>query len=91
MFGPRLISDDTVIRFMNGRIAGLVTSAILSIASIILVFYPGLNFGIDFFRPALKLPIVGRVGVSETHRPQELADRDDPPSKSTEENTAGLR
>src|SRR3989454_8268943 len=25
----------------------------------------GLNFGIDFLRPALKLPFVGRLGVSE--------------------------
>lgn len=25
----------------------------------------GLNFGIDFFKPALKLPFVGRVGVGE--------------------------
>ena len=25
----------------------------------------GLNFGIDFFRPALKLPFIGRVGVGE--------------------------
>jgi Protein of unknown function (DUF3750) len=25
----------------------------------------GLNFGIDFFRPALKLPFVGRLGVSD--------------------------
>ncbi|HYM29841.1 MAG TPA: protein translocase subunit SecF, partial [Candidatus Cybelea sp.] len=30
------------------RIAGLVVSAILSIASIILFYYPGLNYGIDF-------------------------------------------
>jgi len=25
----------------------------------------GLNFGIDFFRPALKLPFIGRLGVGE--------------------------
>jgi Protein of unknown function (DUF3750) len=25
----------------------------------------GLNFGIDFFRPALKFPFVGRVGIAE--------------------------
>ncbi|MFZ0694357.1 MAG: protein translocase subunit SecF [Alphaproteobacteria bacterium] len=47
-FGPRLIPDDTTIPFMNGRIAGLVVSAVLSIASIILAFRPGLNLGIDF-------------------------------------------
>jgi preprotein translocase subunit SecD/preprotein translocase subunit SecF len=33
---------------MNGRIAGLVVSAILSTASVILFFTPGLNLGIDF-------------------------------------------
>jgi hypothetical protein len=25
----------------------------------------GLNFGIDFARPALKLPFIGRLGVGE--------------------------
>ena len=48
MFGPRLVPDDTTIPFMNGRIAGLVVSAVLSIGSIILTLYPGLNLGIDF-------------------------------------------
>ena len=48
MFGPRLVPDDTTIPFMNGRIAGLVVSAVLSIGSLILAFYPGLNLGIDF-------------------------------------------
>jgi preprotein translocase subunit SecF len=44
----RLAPDNTNFRFMNGRIAGLVVSAILSTASIILFFKPGLNLGIDF-------------------------------------------
>src|ERR1019366_7440456 len=44
----RLAPDNTTFRFMNGRIAGLVVSAILSTASVILFFYPGLNLGIDF-------------------------------------------
>jgi len=25
----------------------------------------GLNFGIDFYKPALKLPFIGRIGVGE--------------------------
>ena len=25
----------------------------------------GLNFGIDFLTPALKLPFIGRIGVAE--------------------------
>ena len=48
MFRLRFVPDNTNIAFMKGRIAGLVTSAVLSIASIILFFYPGLNYGIDF-------------------------------------------
>ena len=36
------------IRFMRGRFAGLIVSAILSTASLVLFFYPGLNYSIDF-------------------------------------------
>ncbi|CAK0742859.1 Protein translocase subunit SecF [Azospirillaceae bacterium] len=48
MFRLRLAPDDTNIPFMKGRFAGLITSAILSLASVVLFFYPGLNYGIDF-------------------------------------------
>jgi preprotein translocase subunit SecF len=48
MRGLRLIPDDTTIQFMRGRYAGLIVSAVLSIASVILFFTPGLNYGIDF-------------------------------------------
>ena len=44
----RLVPDDTRIRFMRGARAGLVVSAILSTASVIGAFYPGLEKGIDF-------------------------------------------
>ncbi len=44
----RLVPDGTRIQFMKGRIAGLVVSAILSTLSLILFYYPGLNYGIDF-------------------------------------------
>jgi preprotein translocase subunit SecD/preprotein translocase subunit SecF len=44
----RLVPDKTTIKFMRGRILGLVTSALLSTASCVLFFYPGLNLGIDF-------------------------------------------
>ena len=44
----RLVPDNTRIHFMRGRIMGLVVSAILSTASIVMFFYPGLNLGIDF-------------------------------------------
>ncbi len=44
----RIVRDDTKINFMRGRHAGLIVSAILSIASIILFVTPGLHYGIDF-------------------------------------------
>jgi preprotein translocase SecF subunit len=44
----RLVPDDTKIQFMRGRHAGLIVSARLSIASVIMFFTPGLNYGIDF-------------------------------------------
>ncbi|OYD85032.1 MULTISPECIES: protein translocase subunit SecF [Azospirillum] len=48
MFRLRLVPDDTKIPFMRGRYAGLIVSALLSLASIVLFFHPGLNYGIDF-------------------------------------------
>ena len=44
----RLVPDGTRIRFMKGRFMGLMVSAVLSTASIILFFHPGLHLGIDF-------------------------------------------
>lgn len=44
----RLVPDGTRINFMRGRYMGLIVSAVLSTASVILFFYPGLNLGIDF-------------------------------------------
>ncbi len=44
----RIVPDHTRIHFMRGRIMGLMVSAILSTASVVLFFYPGLNLGIDF-------------------------------------------
>jgi preprotein translocase subunit SecF len=44
----RLVPDGTAIRFMRGRFAGVITSAALSITSVVLFFYPGLNLGVDF-------------------------------------------
>jgi preprotein translocase subunit SecD/preprotein translocase subunit SecF len=44
----RIVPDETKIKFMRGRYAGLIVSAILSVSSIALFFYPGLNLGIDF-------------------------------------------
>lgn len=44
----RLVPDGTRIHFMRGRYAGLIISAVLSLASIGLFFYPGMRLGIDF-------------------------------------------
>jgi preprotein translocase subunit SecF len=44
----RLVPDNTHIRFMRGRLAGPLVSAVLSIASVLLFFWPGLNYGVDF-------------------------------------------
>ncbi len=44
----RLVPDNTRIKFMRGRFAGLIVSAVLSSISVALFFYPGLNLGIDF-------------------------------------------
>ena len=44
----RLAPDNTKIRFMRGRFIGLATSAVLSLLSLAVAFYPGLNLGIDF-------------------------------------------
>ena len=44
----RLISDNTSIKFIKLKLFSFSISAILSIASILAVFFVGLNFGIDF-------------------------------------------
>jgi SecD/SecF fusion protein len=44
----RLVPDGTKIQFMKARPIGLAVSAVLSIASVALFFYPGLNYGVDF-------------------------------------------
>ncbi len=44
----RFVPDGTKIPFMNGRFAGLLMSAFLSLASVVLFITPGLNLGLDF-------------------------------------------
>ena len=48
LFGLPLIPDDTSIKFMRARFAGIAFSIVLSLASVALFFKPGLNYGIDF-------------------------------------------
>jgi preprotein translocase subunit SecF len=69
MRGLRLVPDDTNIQFMRGRFAGLIVSAVLSIASVILFFQPGLNYGIDFLGGVvveLRLPGPADEGAIRT-------------------------
>ncbi|WP_367160034.1 protein translocase subunit SecF [Kozakia baliensis] len=44
----RFVRDDKRIPFMRGRYAGLATSAVLSLLSVVLFFAPGLKLGLDF-------------------------------------------
>ncbi|MBO1324047.1 protein translocase subunit SecF [Acetobacter sp. TBRC 12305] len=44
----RFVRKDTHINFMRGRFMGLITSAVLSVGSLILFFHPGLTLGLDF-------------------------------------------
>ena len=44
----RIVPDDTKFDFMRFRRISFPVSALLSIVAIVLFFYPGLNFGIDF-------------------------------------------
>lgn len=48
LFGIPLIPEGTTIPFMRGRFIGIAMSAFLSLASIGLFIYPGLNYGVDF-------------------------------------------
>ncbi|MDB5407642.1 MAG: Protein-export rane protein SecF [Rhodospirillales bacterium] len=68
MRGLRLVPDGTKIRFMRGRFAGLIVSAVLSIGSIVLFLHPGLNYGIDFLGGLvveLRLPAPAPEGAVE--------------------------
>jgi preprotein translocase SecF subunit len=79
----RLAPDNTDFKFMKGRIAGLVVSALLSTASVVLFFTPGLNKGIDFSGgivmevrtdgPADFTKI--RAGLTEAHVPEQGVQR----------------
>jgi preprotein translocase subunit SecF len=44
----RLVPDNTRIRFIRWRVPAMIVSIVLMLASIGGIFYPGLNFGIDF-------------------------------------------
>ena len=75
----RLVPDGTAIPFMRGRFAGVIVSAVLSIISVMLFFYPGLNLGVDFrggvvvelrCPPALRPTRSVRLRAARLWRPQ---------------------
>ncbi|AXV15379.1 protein translocase subunit SecDF [Neorhizobium sp. SOG26] len=51
-----LVPDGTRIPFMKGRFVGITVSVLLSIASVVLFFKPGLNYGVDF-RGGIQLEV----------------------------------
>jgi SecD/SecF fusion protein len=57
LFGMKLVPEGTNFRFMNARHLGIAFSAFLSIASIALFVYPGLNYGVDF-RGGIQMEVV---------------------------------
>src|SRR5262245_45513743 len=57
LFGIKLVPEGTNYKFMNARFFGIAFSAVLSIASIALFIYPGLNYGVDF-RGGIQMEVV---------------------------------
>jgi SecD/SecF fusion protein len=57
LFGMKFIPEGTKYKFMNARHFGIAFSAVLSIASIALFVYPGLNYGVDF-RGGIQMEVV---------------------------------
>jgi SecD/SecF fusion protein len=57
LFGIKLVPEGTNYKFMNARFFGLAFSAFLSISSIALFIYPGLNYGVDF-RGGIQMEVV---------------------------------
>ena len=57
LFGMKLVPEGTKYKFMDARFFGIAFSAFLSIASIALFIYPGLNYGVDF-RGGIQMEVV---------------------------------
>jgi SecD/SecF fusion protein len=62
----KLIPDGTNIKFMKARQWGILFSAILSTASIILFITPGLNYGVDF-KGGIQMEVLTE-GPADTQR-----------------------
>jgi SecD/SecF fusion protein len=57
VFGIKLVPEGTKYKFMDARFFGIAFSAFLSVSSIALFIYPGLNYGVDF-RGGIQMEVV---------------------------------
>ncbi len=60
----QIIPTGTSIRFMRARFLGIAVSAILSTASLVLFFVPGLNYGIDF-KGGIQMEVEPKEGLAD--------------------------
>ena len=63
----RLVADDTKFDFIRFRRISFPSSAVLSIVAILLFFFHGLNFGIEFDVVAAAAPGVARIAQEIVH------------------------
>ncbi len=66
LFGFRPVPDGTRFDFMKARFAGLGVAAVLVAASVLLLFKPGLNFGIDF-RGGIQMEVSAGIPDDLSH------------------------
>jgi SecD/SecF fusion protein len=66
------VSENTI-PFMRARYAGLIASAVLSLASVFLFFKPGLEYGIDFSGGSLIEARIPGVGVSDLRKQMSIS------------------
>jgi preprotein translocase subunit SecF len=60
----RIVPDDTKFDFMRFRRISFPISAMLSIVAMLLYFFHGLNFGIDF-RGGMLLEVQSKCGAAD--------------------------
>ena len=68
-----IIPMDTKIKFMRARYLGIAGSVVLSTASVILFFHPGLNYGIDF-KGGIQMEVEPPAGTADLGKLREKLD-----------------